>query len=289
MRAIKEVQKNSFRGRRVLFLGMLFGLQGCSLYHESFSCPMGEGLRCTSVSHVNEAFNKKEEEAAANAPSLKEASLKKSFRGVSEISPLEETAPRPSLKKSSLRPHVMRTKEVILKVYIPPHEVKEKGEERSILMGDSYGYVVGASSRWAYDQKEEGARLTLEDPSLKKFLLGEEEKREDSLKNKQNKMPALLQEGEKDTSFEEKGPLGGAARESHGPGDFSEVLSRSDCSLSDCSRSDFSRSGSLSDGVLKGAGASGGAIHEGVYGKEGGPSDSSKKEDDGEGKGEEGR
>jgi Type IV conjugative transfer system lipoprotein (TraV). len=42
-----------------LFIGLsLFTLSGCSLYQESFDCPVGEGVRCASLSTINNKMDK---------------------------------------------------------------------------------------------------------------------------------------------------------------------------------------------------------------------------------------
>lgn len=153
-------------------LGILLCLEGCGLYNDSFSCPMGEGMRCASVSSVNEAFNKKEDVSSKKEPPREERPL-----SPFNIAPLPQTVPT-SFKNE--KGDALRTKEVVLKVYMPPHEVKAAGEEKTILMGDSYGYVVGEPSHWIYSQKETLSQEALPQKVLrqeeaKKFLFEEEE------------------------------------------------------------------------------------------------------------------
>jgi hypothetical protein len=49
----------SFRSIRCpLSLIALVCLSGCSLYQESFDCPVGEGVRCASLSTINNKMDK---------------------------------------------------------------------------------------------------------------------------------------------------------------------------------------------------------------------------------------
>jgi hypothetical protein len=43
--------------RIFMFVG-LFCLTGCNLYQESFDCPVGEGVRCASLSIINTKMDK---------------------------------------------------------------------------------------------------------------------------------------------------------------------------------------------------------------------------------------
>jgi hypothetical protein len=43
---------------KVFMLIVLFCLTGCSTYQESFDCPVGEGVRCASLSTINTKMDK---------------------------------------------------------------------------------------------------------------------------------------------------------------------------------------------------------------------------------------
>ncbi len=43
---------------KVFIMGSVLILTGCSTYKESFDCPVGDGMRCSSLSQVNKAIDR---------------------------------------------------------------------------------------------------------------------------------------------------------------------------------------------------------------------------------------
>jgi hypothetical protein len=59
---------------KVFMLIALFCLTGCSTYQESFDCPVGEGVRCASLSTINTKMDKGQidtHELEEDTPSVK--------------------------------------------------------------------------------------------------------------------------------------------------------------------------------------------------------------------------
>ncbi|HBN23081.1 MAG TPA: hypothetical protein DD412_07575 [Holosporales bacterium] len=46
--------------KKILALVSLVSLTACSTYQESFDCPVGEGVRCASMSTINTKMDKNE-------------------------------------------------------------------------------------------------------------------------------------------------------------------------------------------------------------------------------------
>lgn len=69
--------------KNLLLIGLSCSLSACSTYEENFDCPMGQGVRCTSLSDINKKMDHDdialEKESMAVAPQEKPKEAKAFF------------------------------------------------------------------------------------------------------------------------------------------------------------------------------------------------------------------
>ena len=122
-------------------------LSGCTMPNETFDCPSGQGVGCSSISKVNQGIN--------NGTILKEELAESSFQNqgmppvVSTISPDKLDLQQIVLSDKSV---IQRGREEHLRVWIAPHQDAENNFHESSIV-----HTVIRPSYWHLQQIQDHA------------------------------------------------------------------------------------------------------------------------------------
>lgn len=138
-----------------LFVLSFLLLTGCAgIYGESFDCPPGEGVRCTSISEVNAlvdrgeiGLRKKEPSSSADSASVPPGASSPA-ESLASLPLFDQTRTPSSPSEGAHAPSVIRRPERVMRVWVPAHQ-----EASGAWVGETTLYTVIEPGAWIEEGK----------------------------------------------------------------------------------------------------------------------------------------